>query len=200
MLGRFQHPFMNHLMLDYKDKADAALVSLLRNGDERAFTELYNRYWKKLFVVAVNRNVSLEDAEEIVQDIFAKLWSRRQTLDLSSAISHYLAVSVKYRVIKTLDKYFNHTRYVNMTLHGQQFDDVTQEQLAFNELQEELAKYVKQLPEKCRLVFKLSREDGYSQKQIAETLQISEKTVEAHLGKAFRILRSKLSTFLTTLL
>jgi len=187
-------------MYSYKDKADADLFDMLRSDDEGAFTELYNRHWKKLFVAAASRTIRLEDAEEIVQDIFTALWRRRQTLNLTSELTHYLAVSVKYRIIVTLDKYFNQERYIDSMLYKEQVDDSTQEGLAFNELTEELAKHVQQLPEKCRLVFQLSRDEGYSQKQIAETLQISEKTVEAHLGKAFKTLRAKLASFMMTLL
>ncbi|MFC7523788.1 RNA polymerase sigma-70 factor [Parapedobacter sp. GCM10030251] len=187
-------------MNSYTERSDRDLIVLLKGDDELAFTELYNRYWKKLFIVAANRLTHLEDAEEIVQDLFATLWHRRHTLDLTSELAHYLTVSVKYRVIKLLDKYHNQRRYINAILSNDKVDNSTQEQLAFDELREELAAYVNQLPEKCRLVFRLSREDGYSQKQIAETLQISEKTVEAHLGKAFKTLRAKLASFMITLL
>jgi RNA polymerase sigma-70 factor, Bacteroides expansion family 1 len=191
---------IDQIMNSYTERSDRDLIVLLKGDDELAFTELYNRYWKKLFIVAANRLTHLEDAEEIVQDLFATLWHRRHTLDLTSELAHYLTVSVKYRVIKLLDKYHNQRRYINAILSNDKVDNSTQEQLAFDELREELAAYVNQLPEKCRLVFRLSREDGYSQKQIAETLQISEKTVEAHLGKAFKTLRAKLASFMITLL
>lgn len=191
---------IDQIMNSYTERSDRDLIVLLKGDDELAFTELYNRYWKKLFIVAANRLTHLEDAEEIVQDLFATLWHRRHTLDLTSELAHYLTVSVKYRVIKLLDKYYNQRRYINAILSNDKVDNSTQEQLAFDELREELAAYVNQLPEKCRLVFRLSREDGYSQKQIAETLQISEKTVEAHLGKAFKTLRAKLASFMITLL
>lgn len=191
---------IDQIMNSYTERSDRDLIVLLKGDDELAFTELYNRYWKKLFIVAANRLTHFEDAEEIVQDLFATLWHRRHTLDLTSELAHYLTVSVKYRVIKLLDKYHNQRRYINAILSNDKVDNSTQEQLAFDELREELAAYVNQLPEKCRLVFRLSREDGYSQKQIAETLQISEKTVEAHLGKAFKTLRAKLASFMITLL
>ncbi len=184
----------------YEDEADDDLIKLLKGDDERAFAELYNRYWKKLFVMAANRLVRLEDAEEVVQDIFTALWHRRHTLRLTSELAHYLAVSVKYRVIKMLDKYHNQRRYIDSLMCDEQADDTTQEWLAFDELRDELSRYVQQLPEKCRLVFQMSREQGHSHKQIAEALQISEKTVEAHLGKAFKTLRSKLASFMAVLL
>ncbi len=187
-------------MLLYEQYNDRQLLALLTQGDERAFTTLYDRYWKKLFVIAAKRMSSLEDAEEIVQDIFTTLWHRREQLAVSGDLANYLAVSVKYRVIKTLDRYYHQRRYNDALAPDEQIDNSTQEWLAFEELREEIAKYVKQLPEKCQLVFQLSREEGYSQKQIAETLHISEKTVEGHLGKAFKVLRSKLASLMVALL
>ncbi|GAA4777730.1 RNA polymerase sigma-70 factor [Olivibacter ginsenosidimutans] len=184
----------------YKNTTDVELFLLVKNDDELAFTEIYRRYWKKLFVIAGHKLRSLEEAEEVVQDIFTALWRRRSTLVLTADLSSYLAVSVKYRIIRTLDRYYNQQRYIDSLVFSEHLDNSTQDTLAFNELCEELAKYVQELPEKCRLVFKLSREAGYSQKQIAEELQISEKTVEAHLGKAFKILRTKLAGFMMTLL
>lgn len=191
---------MNLIMHFYTEKADEDLLTLLRCDDALAFEELYNRYWKRLFIIAANRTVHPEDAEEVVQDIFTALWHRRHSLTITSELAHYLAVSVKYRVIKILDKYHNQQRYVDSLVRKDEVDDSTQEWLAFDELREELAHYVKQLPTKCQLVFKMSREEGYSQREISETLQISEKTVEAHLGKAFKILRSKLASFMLLLL
>jgi len=187
-------------MHSYANRKDADLLVLLAKSDEGAFTEIYNRYWQKLFVLAANRINNLEEAEEIVQDIFTSLWRKRGTLNITSELSSYLAVSVKYRVIRAMDRYYKMQNYIDAALAQDQLDDSTQQLLSFHELQEELEKYVQQLPDRCKLVFQLSREEGYSQKQIAQELEISEKTVEAHLGKAFKILRSKLTGFMTTLL
>lgn len=184
----------------YRNLLDLDLMELLKRDDKEAFTEIYNRYWKKLLLVARNKLERLEDAEEIVQDIFVNLWNRRQEIHISTSLHSYLAVSVKYRVIKTLDKYFNKQNYINNLVASNFVDDSTQERLRFNELFGQLNHYVSDLPEKCRLVFRLSRDLGYSQKQIAEELQISEKTVEAHMGKAIKTLRAKLSHFIYTLL
>jgi len=183
-----------------KQNTDSELLVLLKRGDERAFAELYKRYWKKLFAIAFNRLSCPEDAEEIVQDIFASLWRRRTTLKDDLNVGVYLSVSVKYRVIKTLGKHFLEKQYIDSLVTRDQIDDSTQEWLAFDELREQLTVSIAQLPEKCRLVFQLSRDQGFSQKQIATELGISEKTVEAHLGKAFKILRTKLASIIMTLL
>ncbi|GGC13507.1 DNA-directed RNA polymerase sigma-70 factor [Parapedobacter defluvii] len=187
-------------MSSVKQHTDSELLVLLKENDELAFTELYKRYWKKLFAIAANRLGYPEDAEEIVQDIFASLWRRRITLKDDLDVGVYLSVSVKYRVIKTLGKHYLQKRYIDSLVTRDQIDDSTQEWLAFEELRDQLALSVAQLPRKCRLVFQLSRDKGLSQKQIATELGISEKTVEAHLGKAFKILRTKLASFLMTLL
>src|SRR5690606_12705285 len=132
----------------YTRYTDTKLLALLGQGDERAFSMLYQRYWKKLFVIASNRLDHPEDAEEIVQDIFASLWRRRAVLKHDLDFPTYLTVSVKYRVIKTLGKHHLQKQYVDSLVTRDWIDDSTQEWLAFDELQEQLAIYVAQLPEK----------------------------------------------------
>ncbi len=186
-------------MDSYSKLSDLELINLLKQGDQSAFTEIYKRYWQKLFTVAANKINDLEEAREIVQNIFISLWNRRELLDIKGTLSNYLAVSVKYRVINVLDKQNNHQKYLD-SLNASELDDSTQQWLEFMELKERLAELVAELPEKCRLVFQLSREQGYSQKEIAQELGISEKTVEGHLAKATKSLKTGLNNFLITLL
>src|SRR5690606_36138568 len=160
----------------YTRYTDTKLLALLGQGDERAFSTLYQRYWKKLFVIASNRLDHPEDAEEIVQDIFASLWRRRAVLKHDLDFPTYLAVSVKYRVIKMMGKHYLQTQYVDSLAARDWIDGSAQESLAFDELRERLAIYVAPLPERCRLVSQLNRHKGFSQKQIASELSISEKT------------------------
>lgn len=184
-------------MPEYNILNDNELVSLLSLDDMHAFTEVYNRYWKKLFSIAANKIHDLDDAEEIVQDIFVTLWNRRDKLSIVETLSSYLAVSVKYRVIKLLDKRSNRQKYVDYRMdHVSTAENSTEQWVEFEELKDRLVLFVAELPEKCRLAYQLSRESGYSQKMIAEEMGISEKTVEAHLGKAIRTLRARLSQFL----
>src|SRR5690606_7881948 len=118
-----------------------------------------------------------------------------------SQLSSYLAVSVKYRVIKTLDKFYNQHKYINTLITNHQYvDNSTEEWLQFQELSEQLRLSIAELPEKCRMVYQLSRESFLSQKEIAAAMNISEKTVEAHMGKALKSLRTKLNYFMTVLL
>jgi len=184
-------------MAALKSLSDRELTDLLTEGNERAFSEIYERYWKKLFTIAANKTASLEEAEEIVQDIFISLWERRYTIEITTTLGAYLAVSVKYKVIKILAKRSQHDKYTNynLTFVNEKVNS-TEEWLEFEELKSRLEALVSALPEKCQLVYRRSRDEGLSQKQIAEEFNISEKTVEAHIGKALKALRAGLGQIL----
>jgi RNA polymerase sigma-70 factor (ECF subfamily) len=172
----------------------------MQNGDEDAFTEIYNRYWQPLFVVASHKIGNLPEAEEIVQDIFLDLWRRRGELVITSGLSAYLATCVKYKVLNVLAKRqlaLRYTKYASRALSTE--DHSTEDWLQFEQLKDQLAEATAKLPEKCRMVFQLSRAKGFSQKQIAIQLGISEKTVESHLSKALRTLRNCLGQLLSFL-
>lgn len=180
-------------MSSYSSYSDCELLDLIRSGDRIAFSEIYNRYWKKIFTVAANKVGQPEEAEEIVQDIFISLWNRREEIIITTSLNAYLAVSVKYRVIKILAKrnlYHKYAVHSQSVLSGT--TNSTEDWLEFQELKSRLQILVANLPEKCRLIYKASREKGFSQKQIAEEFGISEKTVEAHIGKALKMLRTGL--------
>lgn len=185
-------------ILTTKNFDDQVLIDRMVADDELAFTQLYTRYWKVLLSIATNKLDNISEAEEIVQDIFVALWKRRKELNIRSTLSNYLAVSVKYRVIKVLAKKEHHRQYEDYQLnHASLLDNGTQEWLNFEELRVRLGELVIQLPKKCRLVYQLSNESCLSQKQIAAELNISEKTVEAHMARAMKSIRAGLSQFLS---
>jgi RNA polymerase sigma-70 factor (ECF subfamily) len=176
----------------YANHTDEQLVALLNNSDESAFTEIYNRYWNKLFVVANHRLDG--EAQEIVQEIFYNLWKRRKTLQLTHTLSTYLAAAVKFEVINRLAAQKRRQRYLQYsTGRPEPEQNFTQQQVDFDLLLEQLSTLVKALPDKCRLVYQLHREEGYSQKEIAAKLGIAYKTVEAHLSTALRKIRRGLT-------
>lgn len=171
---------------------DKELIKLLSKGNDAAFEEIYDRYWDKLFTVAANKLHYLSEAEEIVQDVFLDLWKRRETLEINS-LPGYLSVAVKYKVIDRMSKRANQLKYQQHALHTQSLEDCsTENRIAYDELKARIGKHVANLPEKCRMVFELSRDEGLTQRQIALQLGIAEKTVESHLGKALRTLRLNL--------
>jgi RNA polymerase sigma-70 factor (family 1) len=176
----------------HANHTDEQLVALLNNSDESAFTEIYNRYWDKLYVVASHRLGS--EAKEIVQEVFYNLWKRRATLQLTHTLSTYLAAAVKFEVINRLAAQKRRERYLQYSTDKMEPEqNFTQQQVDFDSLQEQLSVLVKALPDKCRLVYQLHKEQGYSQKEIAVKLGIAYKTVEAHLSAALRKIRRGLT-------
>jgi RNA polymerase sigma-70 factor (family 1) len=180
---------------------DFELVNLLKIDDESAFRIIYERYWDKLYAIAVNRLKDPADAEEVVQDIFYNIWKKRKTLHLEKAFDNYFAVAVKFRVINRLAKLARANAYEKELASAlSDVDDTTLEHLDYSELENRFEFTVNNLPDKCRLVFRLQHNSGYSHKQIAEELNISIKTVEAHLSKAKKTLRGVFGNFLGLLL
>jgi len=188
-------------MLKYQHLSEERLLHLIKLSDEMAFNEIYNRYWPGIFLVALNRMSNEVDAEEIVQDVFCNFWKKRETFELKKTLKAYLAVAVKYEIInRSVIKKKENCFIERFSKKNTELDFSTLETLSFNELKEKLYHSVHSLPERCQLVFRLKLEEDYTQKQIASELDISEKTVEAHLSKARKLLRLSLgSIFLVTL-
>lgn len=183
-------------MKPYNDVSDSDLVQLIKSDDQQALSALYYRYWDKLFVVATHRLDNPEIAEECVQDVFVSLWQRRKDLELKYSVATYFAVAIKYRVINQMDKQYRINSKLNRAAESAEmsFNAPADELILEKELLAQIETAVLKLPDKCRIVFRLSREEGKTNKQIAVELQVSEKMVEAHLTKALKNLRGDLTS------
>jgi RNA polymerase sigma-70 factor (ECF subfamily) len=176
----------------YSGHTDEQLLQLLQNSEEAAFTELYDRYWEKMLVRANMQLQSPEDAEEIVQDIFIRLWKRRETIVLKYSFHTYIASVLKYECYRMLAE--KKTRKLP-TWYGdipEKPDHSTEQWLDYEYVRAELEKTVQQLPEKCRIIFRLSREQGLTDIQIAENLQLSPKTIRTQMYRALKKLKTRL--------
>lgn len=169
---------------------DEQLVSALQMGDATAMTEIYDRYWRKLLAIAYNHTKDKSTSQEIVQEVLIKLWDRREDVRIDS-LPNYLATAVKYSVINyaVRERRRSEIAFKVISQTDTYFDD---ENIYAQFLQEYISGVVETLPEKCKLVFKSSRESGKTARQIAMELDISEKTVEAHLSKALKSIRYSL--------
>lgn len=182
------------MMFNYQSYSDMDLFQLVSKDDERAYRTLYDRYWNKLLVHAMLKLHVEEEVEEILQDIFLNLWRRRKTIQIKNTFHTYIASIVKYEILHHLAR-----QKAKNTLEGKVSalytveDNTTQDWLDFEDLRDQIEASVCSLPEKCQLVFRLSREQGFTEKEIAGALHISIKTVEAHIGKALKKLRSSLT-------
>lgn len=187
-------------MTSYTTYDEIDLLMLLRQGDTLAFTEIYNRYWDKLFFVAGKKLDNLSVAEEIVQDIFSDIWLRREILVVPAGLSLYLAAALRYKIINIRVKRTHEMKYRRYAeTHLSLVDNTVEETLSFEALQSQLSECVARLPERCRLSFRLSREAGLQQKEIANLMKISEKAVEHNISRALKTLRTSLRQFLATI-
>lgn len=164
------------------------LLSLIEDRDTEAFTAFYLDNFKKLILVSDKYVRNIPIAEEIVQNIFMKIWENKELLIEIDSIRPYLYRSVTNASINYINREKNlekHHLKIAEKLTEEEIEEIDEE----NELIVLLYKEIELLPEKCREVFKLSRIEGLKYKSIAIKLNISEKTVENHMGHALKVLR-----------
>jgi RNA polymerase sigma-70 factor (ECF subfamily) len=180
-------------MHNYKLYTDNELFLLLKENDEKAFEALYDRYWDKLLTQAFFKLNVREDAEEIVQEVFLNIWRKRHTIHLRNTFNTYISSIVKYEILSKIA--IQKDKKIIGTEDRLYFveDHTTCQFIDYQLLQDQIESTVQSLPDKCKLVFKLSRNTGLSEKDIAKKLNISIKTVQAHITKALKALRKSLS-------
>ncbi|MBC6109068.1 RNA polymerase sigma-70 factor [Pedobacter sp. CCM 8938] len=166
------------------------LISLIERGQTATFTKFYTSYFEKLVLASDKYLKDIHEAEEIVQDVFLKVWENPEYLSEVKSIKSYL-----YRtVINSSINYFN--RQKNIEQHHLKLASELSDEYLIN-LDEEnemivlLRSEIEKLPAQCKKVFKLSRFESLKYKEIANQLDISEKTVENHIGNALKILRER---------
>lgn len=173
-----------------------ALFSRLAAGDESAFDTIFRTWYAPLVRVATYVLHDVAIAEEVVQDVLLEVWRRRETLALEQEPRRYLIRATRNRAL-------NHVRHQQVAARAAA-RDLPDESLAATapamldaaELEVAIAQAVATLPDRCRAVFELSRRHHMSYAQIADALEIAPKTVENQLGKALRILRAALASWL----
>lgn len=186
-------------MRQYKSHADQELVLLMQSGDERVLQEIYDRYWDKMLAVAYNRVGNQEEAEECVQDVFYKLWKLRSDFSLSkNDLSNYLARAIRNQAFNILERRYRQRLKSENYIPDTNVNHVSPEhQLIVRELQQRIDTSIKSLPPQCQIVFKLSRQDGLSNKEIAQKLNLSENTIKSHLKKANKDIQGDIGLVIT---
>jgi RNA polymerase sigma-70 factor (ECF subfamily) len=168
---------------------------LLRDNDEEAFKEIYHRYWDKLLAIGYNHARNKELAEEIVQDVLLSLWNRRHEMEIDRPAA-WLATAVKFSVFKYLARENRRKDLLQQhTTDDTPISSFDEDIIQAKFLKEYVDGLVAGLPEQCRLVFVYSRDHQLSNKEIAETMNLSPKTVESHLTKALKTLRHLLGNY-----
>jgi RNA polymerase sigma-70 factor (ECF subfamily) len=171
---------------------------MLEKGKEEAFSEIYDRYWERLYMYVFNRMHSGDLAFEITQDLFVSLWQRRREVVFHSSLSGYLFASVRYRIVRHInnskirEKYFRD--FENFT--GSYSDNSNEESVNLHQLEEAIELSIQELPGRCQEIFRMSRYRNMSVKEIATHLGLSHKTVENQLTIALKHLRASLGEFM----
>lgn len=162
-----------------------------KNGDRSAFDLLYERYAVQLLRKAYEKTGDRETAREFVQEVFLELLERKDRLDIHTSFRAYVFTALRNRVLNYLHRQSIHHKYAlfQETRPAAQVNDVDA-YLSHKELTIRLSAAILRLPEKCRQVFLLSRTGELSHKEIAQRSGISVNTVEQHMRKALRMLRS----------
>ncbi|TDQ75356.1 RNA polymerase sigma-70 factor [Sphingobacterium yanglingense] len=155
------------------------------------FELLFQQYWRRMYVFALKTMEDEDEAKEIVQDVFKSLWERKETLNIKD-VERYLLRSVKLKSLEHIRNKCTRQRHhdVIQTQSQVMYED---EQLQVKELAFKLNAIVEGLPKQCKNVFKMSREQGLTNKEIAQILLISERAVEYHISKALFVLRTNLA-------
>ena len=157
------------------------------------FENLFHVYYDSLLAYAYKKVNDWAVAEDLVQDVFVALWMRKDTVDFSESIKPYLYKAVYHRSLNYLSSHREYldvsTDDVERVLHKDMILYNQQDSLLMKEVSEVIVRFVDTLPPQCQKVFKLSRMDNLKNREIAERLQISEKTVEDHIRKALKELR-----------
>jgi len=175
-------------------KEENILVSLLKAGNSFAFEKLYFRYSKKLYNFAFNILKSKEDAEGIVQNVFTKIWETRSEINTELSFGAYIFRIAKNILLNQLKKKIIERRYIEylLTMPEDSFQPVEQE-INFLEMNMEIERLISELPEKRREIFRLSRQEGLTYREIAEKKNISVNTVNTQISKSLEHIRDHLA-------
>lgn len=180
-------------MINSSLENDKLFILQLKQDNKQAFNEMFNAYWERLFKSAYNVLKDKKICEDIVQDVFIDIWKKRKNLEIKVSLEKYLFSCVRYQV-------FNQFRKNQKNLRSEVFENLElrcsdlnpESEVLYKELVQKVDSVVEELPEKCRVVYKMSREEQLSHKEISTRLDISSKTVEKHITKALFVLRTSI--------
>ncbi|MEN7551688.1 RNA polymerase sigma-70 factor [Rapidithrix thailandica] len=171
--------------------SDDQLLALIKEGNRLAFDHVYNRYWKKLFAYAfniLNEKVLVEDA---LHEVFTRIWLNKDSIEIAN-LQNYLFVSVRNKSISLLSK-VKFTEFDEHIMDTLSLSPEGEDHLNYQDLKATIEDIAKELPNRCREIFFMSRYKGYSNAEIARHFQISHRTVENQLSIALKHIRSAVS-------
>lgn len=176
----------------YSNFSDEELTVLLKQEDQIAFTEIYNRYWAEMYYHTFRMLKDEDSSKDVVQDVFSTLWLKSSSLNVDTKLSGHLYISVRNKVLNLLAQNKVRSDYLTSvaTFVTQSANDAVlfdeREILALVEAE------IRNLPPKMREIFEMSRKENLSHKEIAEKLNISHQTVKKQVQNALKIIKNKI--------
>jgi RNA polymerase sigma-70 factor (ECF subfamily) len=169
------------------------LIRRIRQDDEKAFNILFYQHHARVYNLARRFLPYKEDAEEIVQIVFIALWENRYQIDENQSVIGYILTITRHWIYNTLRKSIYRQGYLEYIQNqDKSFDFVTEDVVLFNELNSLVEKLISDLPPKRSEIFRLSRNEGLSYREIADRLSITESTVNTQLTKALEYIRKNI--------
>ncbi|QIL37902.1 RNA polymerase sigma-70 factor [Pedobacter sp. HDW13] len=192
---------IRNLIIDYNNYTEQELIELWKMGNDDVFELFYNKHVIKLLNIARLKTGNMAVAQELVQDTFLSLHKKKLEIQQQTNLIAYLYIALKKNILNYYRKESVHKKYETyIQSHSSELDNSTEWSINTKELELQIIEEIEKLPPQCSKVFKLSRIDGMSDKEIAATLNISVNTVEQHKRKALRILRTAFKEYLGTAL
>jgi RNA polymerase sigma-70 factor (ECF subfamily) len=177
-------------------KQDQTIIDKISSGDQVAFEELFHGLYERLVHFAYRIIHDQDQAEDVVQEMFAKLWINRHKLNIEKSITAYTFSAVRNSCYNLIKHEKVKEAHKAATLHTAAPDHFITHSIDAQDLHIRIQQCISALPPERQKIFLLSREDGLKYHEIAEKLNISVKTVEAQMGKALRFMREKLRDYL----
>ena len=172
------------------------LFEKIKSGDEKAFEALFRQYYPHLCLYATQILGNPSAAEEIVQELFVRLWEKREETEIETSLKNYLFRSVKNHCLNLIKHNQIKNKYSQKILAENESFSAENDFESQTELFRKIEESIAELPEKRQKIFRLSRQEGLKYREIAEKMKISIKTVETQMGLAIKTLREKLRDFL----
>ena len=171
---------------------DEVLLKLMSQDDQEAFTLIYRRYWEGLFITAAKALRGKQEAEDVLQDVFLSLWNRRYQLQIQGSLAAYLQTSVRYKAIHYIEKNITRRDYLALLtdVAVNTLPASAEIRLQLKEVQQTIHDAVAKMPPKMQEVYRLSRQEHLSYKEIADRLGISAETVKKHIQHALQLIKS----------
>ena len=174
--------------------SNSELLSLLKEGDMLAFDAIYEKYCKRIFAFVVRYVKSETDAEEIVQEVFLKIWENKNKIDVYSSFESYIFTISYNSTISLIRKRVTEKKYIDYLKNLQVAEDVFEltDEVYYTELNGQIQSLLSELTPRQKEIFLLSREEGLTHDEIAKKLGISSNTVKNHIVTTLNFLRSKI--------